>query len=67
MKPLLQSLDIFDTVLTRTFAVPGDLFVALGEEAGRRGLLQVVPEDFARKRMAAESAARQTAPGHGPG
>ena len=67
MKPLLHSFDIFDTVLTRTFAVPGDLFVALGEEAGRRGVLQVEPEEFARKRMAAESAARLTAPAHEPG
>ena len=67
MKPQLHSFDIFDTVLTRTFAVPGDLFVALGEEAGRRGLLLIVPEEFARKRMAADSAARRTAPAHEPG
>ncbi len=67
VKPQLHSFDIFDTVLTRTFAVPSDLFVALGEEAGRRGLLQIVPGEFARKRMAAESAARRTAPAYEPG
>lgn len=67
MKKTLHSFDIFDTVLTRTFAVPCDLFVALGEEAGRRGLLGVAPEEFARKRMEAETAARRTARAQEPG
>jgi FMN phosphatase YigB (HAD superfamily) len=63
---LIRSFDIFDTVLTRTYAVPRDLFAALGEEARRRGWLKVGPEEFARKRLAAETAARQAAPAHEP-
>ena len=66
MKPRLHSFDIFDTVLTRAFAVPGDLFLALGEAAARRGLVKVAPEEFTRQRMAAESAARRTAPAQEP-
>ena len=65
-KPRFYSFDIFDTVLTRTFAVPGDLFVGLGEEAARRGLVKLAPEEFARKRLAAEAAARDTAPAREP-
>ncbi len=67
MKQVLRSFDIFDTVLTRAFAAPGDLFVALGEEGGRQGLIQVEAREFALKRMAAETAARQTAPAREPG
>ena len=67
MKKTLHSFDIFDTVLTRTFAVPCDLFVALGEAAGRRGWLGVAAEEFARKRIEAENAARQTARAQEPG
>lgn len=66
MKQFLRSFDIFDTVLTRTFAAPCDLFVALGEEGQRRGWLKVTPEEFARERMEAESAARGAAPAHEP-
>jgi predicted HAD superfamily hydrolase len=66
VKQSFHSFDIFDTVLTRTFAVPRDLFAALGEEARRRGLLKVAPEEFGRKRLTAETAARQTAPAHDP-
>jgi len=67
VKQVLRSFDIFDTVLTRAFAAPGDLFVALGEEGGRQGLINVEAREFARKRMAAEAAARQTAPAREPG
>ena len=67
MKQLLHSFDVFDTVLTRTFAAPCDLFAAMGEDAQRRGLVKLAPREFALKRMAAESAARQTAPAHEPG
>jgi predicted HAD superfamily hydrolase len=58
----VRSFDVFDTVLTRTFAIPCDLFVAVGEEAQRHGLLRVAPQEFALKRAAAESRARETAP-----
>jgi FMN phosphatase YigB (HAD superfamily) len=66
VNPQIRSFDVFDTVLTRTFAAPSDLFVALGEEAQRRGLLKVAPQEFALRRMAAESAARQESPSHEP-
>jgi FMN phosphatase YigB (HAD superfamily) len=66
VKPRLYSFDIFDTVLTRNFAVPGDLFVGLGEEAARRGLVKLASEEFARKRLATEAAARDTAPAREP-
>lgn len=67
MKQVLRSFDIFDTVLTRAYAVPGDLFVALGESGRRQGLIKIEAREFALKRMAAETAARQTAPAHEPG
>ena len=54
MKQLLHSFDVFDTVLTRTFAAPCDLFAAMGEDAQRRGLVKLAPREFALKRMAAD-------------
>jgi len=58
------SFDVFDTLLTRTFASAKDLFVALGTEAAAAGLVTATPEEFARQRVSAELAARQSAPGH---
>jgi predicted HAD superfamily hydrolase len=60
----VRSFDVFDTVLTRTFAIPCDLFLAVGEEAQRGGLLRVTPQEFALQRAAAESRARERAPDH---
>lgn len=56
------SFDVFDTVVTRAFAHPRDLFVWLGVVLQRRGL--PVPEAlvFARARWAAELAARKKSP-----
>ncbi len=58
------SFDVFDTLLTRTFAVARDLFVQLGAEVVASGLVTVTPEEFARRRVAAEVTARQSAPRH---
>ena len=56
------SYDVFDTVVTRQFAHPRDLFVHLGARLRDRGAHQLTPLDFARTRWAAELAARKLSP-----
>jgi predicted HAD superfamily hydrolase len=61
IKPMgkrIVSFDIFDTLLTRTVAVPRDLFLTVGEELRRRSLLKVEASEFARLRATAEMDAR---------
>jgi len=50
----VASFDVFDTLLTRAFARPADVFGCVGERLGR--------DDFAAERVAAERAARARAP-----
>ncbi|HEX2861966.1 MAG TPA: hypothetical protein VHN79_10015, partial [Lacunisphaera sp.] len=52
------SFDVFDTLLTRIWAEPSDLFLALGELLHARDLTRLSPVDFAALRQKAERAAR---------
>jgi FMN phosphatase YigB (HAD superfamily) len=54
-----ESFDVFDTVLTRAWAEPHDLFVALGSRLTALELSTLAPEEFATVRRAAEAKARQ--------
>ena len=63
MSRTTRSYDVFDTVVTRAFAHPRDLFVHLGERLGQRGLIRLPPLEFARLRWTTELAARQKTPG----
>jgi hypothetical protein len=56
------SYDVFDTVVTRTFAGPRDLFAHVGTLARRRGLLTLEPRAFGEARWASELAARKLSP-----
>jgi hypothetical protein len=57
------SFDVFDTLLVRVQARPGDLFVQLAAELAAADLKVSPPAEFARVRQQAELAARRTAPG----
>ena len=59
----LRSFDVFDTVITRLWALPQDLFMALGERAQQAGWFTLEPSVFALQRVDAESAARRRVPG----
>lgn len=54
----IQSFDVFDTLLTRVFAVPRDLFLELGSQIHSRGLIELSPEQFAESRCESELKAR---------
>ncbi len=56
------SYDVFDTVVTRDFAHPRDLFVHLGAHLRERGAHRLDALGFARARWAAELAARKQSP-----
>jgi FMN phosphatase YigB (HAD superfamily) len=58
----LHSYDVFDTIVTRAFAHPRDLFVHLGTRLHRLGLHRLAPMDFAQIRWNAELAARRASP-----
>ena len=53
------SFDIFDTLLTRTFARPGDLFMEVGSRLAAAGEIAVSAEEFALTRGRAETSARE--------
>lgn len=57
--PKLISFDLFDTLVTRGFENPADLYRFMELEFSRRGI--VVPFDFAEKRLSAELLARANA------
>ena len=59
----LRSFDVFDTLITRLWALPQDLFIALGEQARQGGWVTLEAGEFARQRADAESAARRSVPG----
>jgi predicted HAD superfamily hydrolase len=56
--PRTASFDVFDTLLTRIWAEPRDLFVRLGERLSEAGLSKRDAGDFACERSDAEAAAR---------
>jgi predicted HAD superfamily hydrolase len=56
------SYDVFDTVVTRAFAHPRDVFVYLGLKLREQKLCQIDPFAFARARWRAELAARKLSP-----
>lgn len=53
--------DIFDTVLTRIIGQPSAVFLTLGRNLHKRGIIPVSAESFARARRLAEDRARQVA------
>lgn len=55
----LHTFDVFDTLLTRTLAVPKDLFLELGEDLCALELTEGGPERFASLREKAEIEARR--------
>lgn len=58
------SFDVFDTVLTRTFAEPRDVFVRVGERLAADLPTTLPPMTFAAARCEAERNARHRAPAH---
>jgi FMN phosphatase YigB (HAD superfamily) len=56
------SYDVFDTIVTRAFAHPRDLYVQLGVVLQTEGLSDLAPFEFARRRWAAELGARDKSP-----
>lgn len=62
MNRRIASFDVFDTLLTRTWAEPRDLFVAVGQQLRAAGRWPEEAETFARRRCAAEAEARRHAP-----
>lgn len=56
------SFDVFDTVVTRSFAHPRDLFVHLGNQLQAAGVQPLPGLDFARIRWTAELEARKRSP-----
>ncbi len=58
VNPGLISFDIFDTLLTRGYMRPVDLFLELGARLGEVGSFQGQPKDFQRERAGAEVRAR---------
>ncbi|HVU18596.1 MAG TPA: hypothetical protein VHD32_16960 [Candidatus Didemnitutus sp.] len=57
-----RTFDVFDTVLTRAFAHPRDVFVYIGHELQARGVAVVEPFAFGHARWDAEHAARAKSP-----
>lgn len=62
MKTRVTSFDVFDTLLTRTWAEPHDLFVALGGRLIHEGIWRGTAGEFATARRDSERAARKDAP-----
>lgn len=54
----LHGFDVFDTLITRCWWRPEDLFLELGERLRDAGLLREAPEAWAARRVAAEAALR---------
>ncbi|MDQ5979089.1 MAG: hypothetical protein QG602_2063 [Verrucomicrobiota bacterium] len=62
MSAVTVSYDVFDTVVTRAFAHPRDLFVQVGVRLKKQGLVAGDEFSFARARWAAELGARKKSP-----
>ncbi|WP_372623900.1 hypothetical protein [Falsiroseomonas sp.] len=54
----LFSFDVFDTLITRCWWRPEDLFLRLGERLAKASLLSATPEHFAERRAAVEAGLR---------
>lgn len=54
----LSTFDVFDTALTRMVGSPKAIFLLLGRELARQGLLNLSPQQFAKLRVDAEHRAR---------
>ncbi|MCQ5341192.1 MAG: hypothetical protein NO483_05780 [Candidatus Methanomethylicia archaeon] len=54
----VESFDVFDTILTRRFIYPTDLFYFLGLLFNKDGLISLHPKDFQKARINAERIAR---------
>lgn len=65
--PRLVSFDFFDTLVLRLCAEPADLFIEVGRQLARRGLLRIplTPEQFRIARIAADRRAREAVSGGG--
>ncbi len=61
--PAIRSFDVFDTLLVRASGSAESVFLTLGRELSQAGLTSWTPEEFARRRVEAEKAALQSAPG----
>ncbi len=61
---MLNSFDVFDTVLTRNIGDPHAVFYCVGLMAKRQGILVGTPSEFKQLRIRAETVARQA---HGKG
>ncbi len=57
--PALHSFDAFDTLITRCLWRPEDLFLLLGARLAAEGLPTPPPEEFAQRRIAAETRLRR--------
>jgi FMN phosphatase YigB (HAD superfamily) len=57
-RPETFSFDVFDTLITRCWWRPEDLFLRLGVRLAEAGLTRARPEEFAARRVAAEAALR---------
>jgi predicted HAD superfamily hydrolase len=55
----VESFDFFDTILTRNFVRPEDLFYFLGLSLYADGIIALKPNDFQKARMEAEKVARK--------
>ncbi len=60
--PRIASYDVFDTLITRIWAIPADLFLRVGRELGGRGLIRLSPRQWQRQRIDAERRARSRHP-----
>lgn len=55
----LHGFDVFDTLITRCWWRPEDVFLEVGERLRALGLVRGTPEDWAARRVAAEAALRR--------
>ena len=51
----LLSLDVFDTLITRVYARPGDVFAEVADVLAGAGLLSIAPAEWVKRRMAVEA------------
>jgi hypothetical protein len=60
MSNKIYSFDVFDTVLTRIWAKPKDLFWKVGHQLQQENLISIAAQDWRNLRIEAEKNARQT-------
>ena len=59
MDKVVHSFDVFDTVLTRIWANPKDLFFQVGSILSDKGLISISPEEWLTLRVSAETNTRK--------